>query len=52
MEGGTLPEFAGGVDITLVILGYFLAHGQTDAGTAVFCFAMEALEDAEDLICI
>lgn len=52
MKGGTLPGLAGGVDITLMILGYFPAHGQTNAGTAVFCFAMEALEDAEDLICI
>ena len=50
MERGALPGFAGGSNISLMILSYPLTHGKPDAGAAVFRLSMETLEDAEDMI--
>ena len=50
MEGGALALHADGGNIALVILGYPLAHGQSDTGAAVLCLSMETLENVEDMI--
>ena len=49
MEGGALTGLALGEDVAVMVFDDPFAHGEADACAAVFGFAVETFEDAEDL---